>query len=632
MPLWRFEGKLEAKDPASKASLAEYRVELLFKRKADVPPEGAGEPAPEETSVFDDSAATHSDDSGHFKLTIPDESQLVAPSARVLVAAPSGKTVGDAEVTFAQLHDSLTVRIDAPDQVQVAPADPSATAAMIHVSGQVIDPTGKALVPGIQITIVARRDGAGAGWQPILATKLDPSGKFFGDVPNEEYADAAAIVPGADATVAVPLDGGRIAKRMLLAAEFSGEDRPQDADGARSVTPPRTPTQSDIASASETYSVDLGTGRCIDFNTPNRAIEEFDFYSVVRTTEPDVRPVTLPDVDRASAPMPMIIAGGNGADQLTAVRYDVQLESRELADPGDIRISFVTDQGDRVVVAEHAAAAARGATTLGGGRAGRAIMLENRGAADVDLSTARVNRQAWSVTDERDSEAIGLDLHSIRSVEVEPVEGDSKEPLALVRIGITATTETGDQVPILIAGAPVYSGQPWIQVLRNSDGDAQPWDAPAEVGDGGTPVVRRFAAKAGSSGISNHVATNGERWQQIRESMFAPALTRTRLTWDNPVDWDSTPTLYEAATVAHGHLLHFKQVWYADGYSLGDLLYSLPLAPGQKKLVSVVDWERRETTARNEVTTGREGLEAFSARDRDLGEVVTGALTESVKG
>ena len=115
--------------------------------------------------------------------------------------------------------------------------------------------------------------------------------------------------------------------------------------------------------------------------------------------------------------------------------------------------------------------------------------------------------------------------------------------------------------------------------------------------------------------------------------MFEPPLTRTRLTWDNPVDWDSTPTLYEAATVAHGHLLHFKQVWYADGYSLGDLLYSLPLAPGQKKLISVVDWERRETHRRaDELTTGREGLQAFSARDRDLGEVVTGALTETAQG
>ena len=42
-------------------------------------------------------------------------------------------------------------------------------------------------------------------------------------------------------------------------------------------------------------------------------------------------------------------------------------------------------------------------------------------------------------------------------------------------------------------------------------------------------------------------------------------------------------TIYQAASVAHGHLLHFKQEWRPDGYSIGDLIYSLPLAPGQKK-------------------------------------------------
>jgi hypothetical protein len=101
---------------------------------------------------------------------------------------------------------------------------------------------------------------------------------------------------------------------------------------------------------------------------------------------------------------------------------------------------------------------------------------------------------------------------------------------------------------------------------------------------------------------------------------------------DNQIDWDGTPTFYQAAEIAHGHLLHFKQVWSADGYSLGDLLYSLPLAPGQKKLISVVDWERRERSERTEDAFSSEGLNAALSRDRDLGEVVTGALTESSRG
>jgi hypothetical protein len=107
---------------------------------------------------------------------------------------------------------------------------------------------------------------------------------------------------------------------------------------------------------------------------------------------------------------------------------------------------------------------------------------------------------------------------------------------------------------------------------------------------------------------------------------------RVPLDRNAPIDWDSTPTFYEAASIAHGHLLHFKQVWYADGYSLGDLLHSLPLAPGQKKLISVVDWERREQTSREEVTSSGESLRAGLSRDRDVHEVVSGALSESAKG
>lgn len=107
---------------------------------------------------------------------------------------------------------------------------------------------------------------------------------------------------------------------------------------------------------------------------------------------------------------------------------------------------------------------------------------------------------------------------------------------------------------------------------------------------------------------------------------------RGQLSCDNPVDWDDEPTIYQACTVAHGHVLRFKQEWVADGYSMGNLLYSLPLAPGQKKQIAVVDWERREIASRTEVVEAREQLEAAISRDRDINEVVRGTVTESVRG
>lgn len=113
---------------------------------------------------------------------------------------------------------------------------------------------------------------------------------------------------------------------------------------------------------------------------------------------------------------------------------------------------------------------------------------------------------------------------------------------------------------------------------------------------------------------------------------LAPPPGRTQLTCRNAIDWDCEPTIYQACTIAHGHILRFKQEWVADGYSMGNLLYSLPLAPGQKKQIAVVDWERREVAARTEALEETEALEAAISRDRDINEIVTGTLTETVRG
>ena len=107
---------------------------------------------------------------------------------------------------------------------------------------------------------------------------------------------------------------------------------------------------------------------------------------------------------------------------------------------------------------------------------------------------------------------------------------------------------------------------------------------------------------------------------------------RTHLNQINQIDWDDEPTIYQAASIAHGHLLHFKQEWIPDGYSIGDLVYSLPLAPGQKKQIAVLDWERRESAANSQFLDYEETLNNSLVRDRDINEVISGTLTENIRG
>ncbi|GAA0528078.1 hypothetical protein FHS83_002262 [Rhizomicrobium palustre] len=107
---------------------------------------------------------------------------------------------------------------------------------------------------------------------------------------------------------------------------------------------------------------------------------------------------------------------------------------------------------------------------------------------------------------------------------------------------------------------------------------------------------------------------------------------RSELNGRYAIDWDLSPTVFEAVTVALGHVLHFRQTWRADGYSLGDLLYSLPLAPGQKRLVSMLDWTRRSTGSRTEYLESEEQMQALTERDRDISEIVNSNLDERIDG
>jgi hypothetical protein len=112
----------------------------------------------------------------------------------------------------------------------------------------------------------------------------------------------------------------------------------------------------------------------------------------------------------------------------------------------------------------------------------------------------------------------------------------------------------------------------------------------------------------------------------------AKPLGRVELSIDNSIDWDDEPTIYQAVTVAHGHLLQYKSEWIADGYSLGDLLYSLPLAPGQKKQIVVFDWERRESASNSQSIDYEESLFNSLSRDRDILEIAKGTIEENVSG
>ena len=114
-------------------------------------------------------------------------------------------------------------------------------------------------------------------------------------------------------------------------------------------------------------------------------------------------------------------------------------------------------------------------------------------------------------------------------------------------------------------------------------------------------------------------------------------VTRRRIDLNNPVKWEditgsANQTLYEAVTVSTGHVLHYKTEFRADGYSLGNLLYALPLAPGQKKEVVILDTSRSFRGSETQSLTMEERLRNDLVSERDIVDEIGGNIGERLAG
>jgi hypothetical protein len=481
-----------------------HRIQLYFQEVLDI-----GISA--EEKVF---APTHrsvvASPEGLFELVLPGDDHVRGPFL-VEVLAPDGERL------FRESHDArpseLRIAVDPKEPFAIAEHPDRFRGRRAKLTGRVLDTAGRPR-SGVHVRIVARAmsDQAGNGeedqneLQVILATVSDRTGYFSGDYPRGTFAEALGVL-GANVSIPIRLGDGAFPRQLILVG-----DLPEDLGGEPG-EPPRAPDPEDRVNSPETFSSDIGGGRCVDFTTPNRVLEEFSFFKVVRTTEPAIRGTTVVD----PKPLPPNIR--------------------------DLIGRAITPVLDAVLAAP---------APPGGATAPRPRALAT--------GTTRSLEETRRITDTLRIASLRLRPDLIRSL------ADDEEGITLERLA----------------------------------------EAERRTGAEETEAILRAATRDVSG--------------------------RAPLTGDNQVDWDDTPTFYQSTEIAHGHLLHFKQIWKADGYSLGDLAYSLPLAPCQKKTIAIVDWERRETAARSEALTEEEQLAASLSRDRDIREIVTSSVEEESSG
>jgi hypothetical protein len=89
----------------------------------------------------------------------------------------------------------------------------------------------------------------------------------------------------------------------------------------------------------------------------------------------------------------------------------------------------------------------------------------------------------------------------------------------------------------------------------------------------------------------------------------------------------SETSLFEA-DVRWGALLEIKTEWFPFGHALGEIKYSLALAPAEEVKIAIIDWERKDTATRTEGVEYTEELKNEQLRERSISDTMRAALRE----
>lgn len=379
----------------------------------------------------------------------------------------------------------------------------------LFVYGRLLEKNGKKKMEDVQIIFEATRPNENSP-QAIASVRTEANGYFFIEYPDEPFIDAYARV-------------GLEVKENPVAIKL--DEQTVDAENTIKVFPRNIIVVVDLIDAEPVKDSECSCKE-LDVHESKRVLEEYSFYSLVRTTEPEILGYVLEEDD------------------------DITLDDILTNHP--IRIWEIIDPIIKLPVFSHLSVP------------GRVNLPE------ITTRHSRTRRTTASTPETPENNELFETLKKIK-INRSVLDNFLKRENTITKDNIVNLIELNEAL--------------------------------------------RFKKRITQTGTT---ATK--------------PLGRVVLNGENAVDWDLEPTLYQSVSVAHGHLLHFKSEWIADGYSLGDLIYSLPLAPGQKKQIVVFDWERRESATNTQSLEYEESLYNSLGRDRDIFEITKGVIEENITG
>lgn len=117
------------------------------------------------------------------------------------------------------------------------------------------------------------------------------------------------------------------------------------------------------------------------------------------------------------------------------------------------------------------------------------------------------------------------------------------------------------------------------------------------------------------------------------ENLFPANFATQEFRFRQVVRISDVPQVYNIpAEYRYGYVDEYKVSLVPIGHSLGEIQYSLPLAPGESVKLAIIDWSRTDSTVRTEDTEFAEKLMHDTHRDRSITETVQSALSEWQRG
>ena len=160
------------------------------------------------------------------------------------------------------------------------------------INGKLIDLSGERDSAGLQVIIMVSDDPAespdASQFRAVFSARTGRHGYFYGQIDNQPHQHAYGLVAGAEnQPIPIPLENSTFPKNIILVSDLSTLAENLAQSGVTAALP----DSADLVN-SDAFSQDIG-GKCVDFTVPNRTLEEFSFYHTVRTTEPEIRGLTI---------------------------------------------------------------------------------------------------------------------------------------------------------------------------------------------------------------------------------------------------------------------------------------------------------------------------------------------------